>query len=152
MAPRAFSQCFAMLVFSLPGGGFREVFQTSALSTGCFSIVAFRLLCFNCHFAIVVLLQLSCCSCRFAIVVLQLSLCNFRLHLLFCNCCVSIVVLQLSCCTFRFAFVVLQFLFCKRRFAIVVLQIQKALQTKSPRSPKRRKAQEVLRGEKPKKS
>ena len=39
-----------------------------------------------------------------------------------------------------------------KRFAMIVLHIQKALQTKSPRSPKRRKAQEVLTDEKPKKS
>ena len=55
--PSAFSYCFAMLDFSLPGGS-AKCFKF-ALSSRCFSIVVLRLLCCN-----------SFCNCRFAIVVL----------------------------------------------------------------------------------
>ena len=62
---------------------------------------------------------------------------NAILQFLCSNLRFAIVVLRISFCICSFAFVVLQFLFCKRRFSVVVLKLQKALQTKSPRSPYR---------------
>ena len=117
----------------------------------CSSIDVLQLSFCICHFAIFVL-HLLFCNCRFAIVVLQLS---------FCNCCVAIVALQLSFCNCRVAIVVLQSSFCNSCFAIIVLQLsfchccfanpkglrdekpKKSLQTKSQRSPYRRKAREA---------
>ena len=142
------AQCISLLFC------YARFFASRGGSAKCFKNLLKHLLFFDFCFAIF-LLQLMFCNSRFAIVVLQVCFaivfCNCVLQLcfaiVFCNC-----VLQL-CFAFVFCNRVLQM--CpKRRKAQEVLRDEKpkkSWKTKSPTSPKRRKAQEVLRDEKPKK-
>ena len=67
VAPSAFSYCFAMLDFSLPGGGsakrFKKLLKHFLFCNCCYAIAVLQLC-----FAIDVL-QLSFCNCRFAILI-----------------------------------------------------------------------------------